>query len=308
MKDLPVLVPVLTEDEAKRYSDAWGPVITSRAEFKIDLTRGWKTFRLNQEAADFFITDFLQAVAGGEYSTTPPIPARYLKRTFVASAVSAHVDYLKAEFSKLTKKATPDDKDKWTKELLRRRAATRQRTVSVADLQSSFNQSNLEQTLEGRREIVSDPAFGLQRHAMLLNRLKPVHVSPDEPAVPSVGVECRTYHIKEALWQSRGYKTFMRGIDKIRIAKRAKDDTGGNAPCQRIELRVPTTVNSKAPKGLWRNCYDEDWLRGLRLHEYNGLEIIDDDYEFSLDPRPFPPPPTSSPHHPQQPTTSRPRC
>ncbi|KAI0779618.1 hypothetical protein C8Q74DRAFT_1217087 [Fomes fomentarius] len=129
MKDLPVPVPALTEDEAKQYSDARGPVITSCAEFKIDLSRGWKTFRLNQEAADFFITDFLNAVAGGEYSTTP-IPTRYLKRMFVASAVSAHVDYLKVKFSKLMKKATPDNKDKWMKELLRRRAATRQQTTS----------------------------------------------------------------------------------------------------------------------------------------------------------------------------------
>lgn len=159
----------------------------------------------------------------------------------------------------------------------------------------------MKQTLEGRREVVSDPAFGLERHAVLLNKLMPVHVSPDEPAVPGVGMDCRTYHIIEALWQSRPYKTFMRGIDGLRNAKRAREDKGGNRPRQRLELREPNTVNSKAPKGLWRNCYDADWLTHLKTltpHLYNALEVIEEDYDFSLDPRPLPPPP-------QQPATPR---
>ncbi len=137
----------------------------------------------------------------------------------------------------------------------------------------------------------------------------PIHVSPDEPAVPSAGMECRVYHITEALWQSRSYKTFMRGIDSLRNAKRTKDKTGGNSPRLRVELREPRTVNSKAPKGLWRNCYDENWLKNLPPHEYNVLEIIDDLYEFNLDPRPFPPsPPTRTPYPRQGPTASGSRC
>ena len=34
--------------------------------------------------------------------------------------------------------------------------------------------------------------------------------------------------------------------------------------------------------GLWRNCYDRTWLAGRKEWEIEVLQIIDEDYDFTL--------------------------
>ncbi len=85
------------------------------------------------------------------------------------------------------------------------------------------------------------------------------------------------------MWQSRDYKDFMHGLDKIwKMNRRSK---GGNLPRKRIELADPTWVDSEAPPGLWRNCYDDEWLRKQPHQKRIELRIINEEYDFSLDPR-----------------------
>ncbi|KAI0738694.1 hypothetical protein C8Q80DRAFT_1113287, partial [Daedaleopsis nitida] len=120
----------------------------------------------------------------------------------------------------------------------------------------------------------------LLRHCALLSKLKPAHVSPDKPADPD-NPDCRKFHIIEARWQSKAYKTFMRDIDKKSAQSRA--NKSGNKRRERIELAIPETINSEAPVGLWRNCYDVMWLKSLEPHEFHALEVIEDEYDFSLE-------------------------
>ncbi|KAI0709156.1 hypothetical protein C8Q76DRAFT_626546, partial [Earliella scabrosa] len=121
----------------------------------------------------------------------------------------------------------------------------------------------------------------LRRHCLLLSKLEPGHVSPDEPAVPG-DPSCRTFFILEAEWQSQEYKAFMRGgLDKM--LKAARKSSGGNQPRERLERPEPKVVNSRAPRGLWRNCYSQAWLQKLMPHQHHALQIIDEDYDFSLD-------------------------
>ena len=56
-------------------------------------------------------------------------------------------------------------------------------------------------------------------------------------------------------------------------------------------------MDSRAPKGLWQNCYNQSWLNALPGHIRARLNIIDSDYDFSLptyrkpryvDPKDFP--------------------
>ena len=75
----------------------------------------------------------------------------------------------------------------------------------------------------------------------------------------------------------------MRDIDKLREARCGQTAKSGNKPRQRVELAQPKTINSPAPKGLWRNCYDPQWLARLPQHEQSALNIIDEDYDFSLE-------------------------
>lgn len=136
---------------------------------------------------------------------------------------------------------------------------------------------------------MTDPCYGLRRHVGLLKKLQPKHVSPDEPVVPN-DRHCWTFHIVEAKWQSQAYKRFMRGLDELRANGRAvaigDHNPGGNVPRSRVELLHPKLVASPAPKGLWQNCYDSDWLRQLQPFQYEALEVIERDYDFSLDRRP----------------------
>ena len=60
--------------------------------------------------------------------------------------------------------------------------------------------------------------------------------------------------------------------------------TPGNPPRTRIEKENQVTRGT-VPVGLWRNCYDADWLAGQRAYMVEDLDIIDAD--FDLTPPPF---------------------
>ncbi len=131
-KDLPKRCPRLTAEQFAAYTTASVPVITSRETFTMDLSRPW-SFGLNQEAADFFITDFLRAIAGGAFDR-PPIPPRYLTREQIARALKGHIDYLTAEFRRLTRELTEEERREQKARAEKRKATTRQSTASTSPI------------------------------------------------------------------------------------------------------------------------------------------------------------------------------
>lgn len=96
----------------------------------------------------------------------------------------------------------------------------------------------------------------------------------------------RVYFIVDAAWQSGGLKTFVRMLDQWNISdwrqKIGDKLPGGNAPRKRVELAKPRVVDSLAPPGLWRNCYDERWLESLNPVPRARLNVVDSDYDFLL--------------------------
>ena len=96
----------------------------------------------------------------------------------------------------------------------------------------------------------------------------------------------RVFFIVEAAWQSEPFKRFVRTLDEWNIEdwRQKVGDIlpGGNSPRRRVALATPRVVNSPAPIGLWRNCYDPGWLKKLKGHVRERLQIIDEDYDFSL--------------------------
>ncbi|KAI0716866.1 hypothetical protein C8Q76DRAFT_575933, partial [Earliella scabrosa] len=130
----------------------------------------------------------------------------------------------------------------------------------------------------------------LDRHWILFDMLKPVHMSGDEAVTMGPGDDRqkhpRVYHIVEAAWQSEEFKAFVRALDewniedwRVKVGERLR---GGNSPRERIALAKPRVINSAAPQGLWRNCYSPSWLASLKPHARERLQIIDEDYDFSL--------------------------
>ncbi|KAH9846926.1 hypothetical protein C2E23DRAFT_742842 [Lenzites betulinus] len=129
---------------------------------------------------------------------------------------------------------------------------------------------------------------GLARHSLLFDRLLPQNMSGDETdgetrALPMV------YRIVESRWQSIELKTFLRALDakyrhgweKPRPGQRA---TGGNPPRTRVLREGSRVEDGYAPAGLWRNCYDPDWLRGLEPYQRRALKIIGANYDFDMTP------------------------
>ena len=99
-------------------------------------------------------------------------------------------------------------------------------------------------------------------------------------------VHPQVYQIVEAAWQSREFKTFARDLEVWNIDDWRLDNggrlPGGSSPRKRIALEKPRIVDSKAPVGLWRNCYNPRWLKRLKGPQKQGLHIIDEDFDFTL--------------------------
>ncbi|KAI0654539.1 hypothetical protein C8Q70DRAFT_925541 [Cubamyces menziesii] len=128
--------------------------------------------------------------------------------------------------------------------------------------------------------------MGLERHSVLFDKLSPQNMSGDETDGPSRKLPM-AYRIIEASWQSDALKTFFRALDvkyrrdweKPKGLQRAK---GGNAPRTRITRADGRIEVGYAPCGLWRNCYNEEWLRSLASYQKRALQIVNSDYDFDL--------------------------
>ncbi len=145
----------------------------------------------------------------------------------------------------------------------------------------------MSQTYKVRVKVIDNHNF--INHVELFEMLQPCHMSGDEAVVAEEDdrqLLPHVFHIVEAAWQSKEFKVFVRTLDDWNIEdqrqKTGESQSGGNCPRRRIEKADPSVVNSRAPIGLWRNCYDEEWLRSLKPHVRERLNIIPDDYNFSL--------------------------
>ena len=128
------------------------------------------------------------------------------------------------------------------------------------------------------------------QHRRLFTILRPCHMSGDETD-GEMKQHFPKFRIIASRWQSLALRTFLWALDAIYrdmwaapIGKRA---TAGNPPRYRIpDEREPSPEEDKsiAPIGLWRNCYDPDFLASLKPHVRASLHIIDSDYDFSLEP------------------------
>ncbi|PIL35031.1 hypothetical protein GSI_02818 [Ganoderma sinense ZZ0214-1] len=134
----------------------------------------------------------------------------------------------------------------------------------------------------------------LDHHLVLFDDIEAAHLSSDEPAFGTDDRQSqfKLYYIIEAAWQSQDFKKFVWALDQWYLyyarPKVGMKQRGGNLP--RVREALPKgkarVVDSIAPRGLWRNCYDEDWLKNLKVSEREDLNMRDEDYDFTLPPPP----------------------
>ena len=93
------------------------------------------------------------------------------------------------------------------------------------------------------------------------------------------------FRILPANWQSAEFRNFLWEIDRMYredwAAPVTNQATGGNPPRQRV-LREGSSEDGVAPSGLWRNCYDREWLSIQASHIIRELEVVDADYDFTF--------------------------
>ena len=94
------------------------------------------------------------------------------------------------------------------------------------------------------------------------------------------------FFIHRVLWMSDELRNFLRALDRLHIwdfeTKILRSRAGGSAPRERVEANPIRSELGNPAKGLWRNCYNPDWLATLKPHEYRALRIIEEDYDFTL--------------------------
>ncbi|KAH9896048.1 hypothetical protein C8Q73DRAFT_628939, partial [Cubamyces lactineus] len=121
----------------------------------------------------------------------------------------------------------------------------------------------------------------------LFARLKAEHMSGDETDRDEGGKKIHppSFTVTEAEWPSKKYKGLMRKLGQWQNEDWKNptldgDYKGGSGPRQRHY--VGKIVSAPAPKGLWRNCYSKRWKAKLKPHQLRALEMVDEDYDFTL--------------------------
>ena len=119
-----------------------------------------------------------------------------------------------------------------------------------------------------------------QQHRALFRLLEACNMSGDETDGAEKTHPPR-WRIIIAKWQSRELRNFLWTLDRMYREDWARRRSGGNPPRERV-LRDGYEQEGVAPSGLWRNCYDKDWLATQPDYIVRELEIIDKDYNFTL--------------------------
>ncbi len=121
-------------------------------------------------------------------------------------------------------------------------------------------------------------------------KFAPPHVELDEPAgfrIDKNGKKHCIFNMIRPAWQSDLFWKFMKDLDGLK-GQADEDAIGasrkpGALARDRVELVQPKVVDTAALKGLWKNCYNEVWLANLKLPCCRVLEVMEENYDFSLE-------------------------
>ena len=87
-------------------------------------------------------------------------------------------------------------------------------------------------------------------------------------------------------WRSQELQDFLWRLDDVQdeVSKRPVGNRRHGPQRGRRRLRTNLKINkaSTAPPNLPRNCYRPSWLKVLRTYQLRQLNIVDDNYDFSI--------------------------
>ncbi|KAL7280905.1 hypothetical protein ACG7TL_005849 [Trametes sanguinea] len=258
------LYPPLTEDEITRYLARDPEIVCTATNFRIDFKQPWKKFAFNKEARAVFIDRFFARISGGAFSSKPT-PQHLLTHEIIGEILDKHMNYCRQRWRRSEKPPTSADLEKRAK-----RASQRSRQQTL---------------LESRH--VACRRRGLTRHTWMFSVLEAAHMSADETDGPEKK-HPPMFQIVAARWQSQQLKDFLWKLDIMYREDWAKPRhrraMAGNAPRVRIlpQQGEGTSEVGIVPFGLPRNFYDGAWLATLPPYAREELDIIDEEYDFSI--------------------------
>lgn len=277
---LPVSFPSLTEDEVDEYLA--GTLQCTVDNFRVDFVRKWKVFGFNKVARMVAIASFLRKVEGGSFLTNPS-PEHLLTQDSIGKVIDVYMKRLRQLYRDAVNPPTQKKKD-----AIKRRACQVSRmgmvcyTPPVPDVSRLLRPFG--QSYRDRRFVVL--YLGEGRHRILFDRLSAANMSEDETDGDTVE-HPPVYRIVIAEWQSEDFKLFLWALDALyRIHWKAPPTSrrkSGNPPRTWVLRDSCKTIRGTAAPGLWRNCYNKQWLNKLKPHELAELDIQEGIYDFSLD-------------------------
>ncbi|KAI0646433.1 hypothetical protein C8Q79DRAFT_926398 [Trametes meyenii] len=277
-KDLVSSHPPLTEDELMAFRT--GRRRLTEENFRIDFIQDWKRHPFNLSARDIFVQNILRCIKGGGFDfDAEQIPL--ITEAHVESVLDGHMEYCRRKYREAYNLHTwnADDADDAEK------IAEQEEKLLKEKRRKAIN-SRKQTLFDARLAVITE--MGLERHMALFDRLLAQNMSGDETDGPQRKLPM-IYRIIESRWQSAALKTFLRALDAMYRAawvtpQPGQRATGGNAPRTRVVRSGGPIEEGYAPAGLWRNCYDQEWLRSLQPYQRRALKVMNADYEFDLTP------------------------
>ncbi|OJT09988.1 hypothetical protein TRAPUB_13528 [Trametes pubescens] len=262
-QELAARFPPLTDEEVESYMTPDGKVVCSPDNYRIDFEHPWKKFKFNIEAREVAIRTFVRKAESGAFANDP-VPPELLTPEAVGKVLDVYMNTLRRTYRDRQKPPSQETLDE-----AKRRASQTSRT----------------NTIYRARRFITLNTPRLRRHACLFERLSAVNMSGDETDGSQVH-HPPVYRIVIAVWQSLELRTFLWILDLWYIERWENPPhgrrTGGNPPRTRVLRGDSKRVRGVAPVGLWRNCYNAEWLATLSGWEVDLLEIVDEDYPFGL--------------------------
>ncbi|KAJ8457003.1 hypothetical protein ONZ51_g11788 [Trametes cubensis] len=279
-KELVSRSPPLTDEEAEAYQTGRFLCPCTENTFRIDFIHDWKRFPFNLASRDFFVQNMLKTIKGGGFEFDAAV-IPFIIQAHVEHVLDSHMDYCRRKYREAYNLHTWDAKDPDDAEMIAEQEAKMEK-----DKKRKAINSRKKTLFNARLTVILE--MGLGRHLILFDRLLPQNMSGDETDGPR-RVLPMTYRVVESRWQSVALKSFLRALDAMyredwerpRHGQRAK---GGNPPRTRLIRAGGPVEDGYAPVGLWRNCYDSEWLKNLPSYQRRALKIINADYDFDVTP------------------------
>ncbi|PIL31027.1 hypothetical protein GSI_05721 [Ganoderma sinense ZZ0214-1] len=254
--------PTLTAQQLQDYKlrkDYIVPTVSNN--FRPDFHLPWKRHPFNKENREVFIDKFLARIEGGAYFKNPT-PEEMLTRECIGFVLDNHMRYCR---------------DRWRRSL---HPLSPERAAEVA---KEGAQRSRRRTLHQSREVLI-VRRGYTKHRNLIRLLDPCNMSGDE--TDGEKTTDSDYRIITSRWQSQELRNFLWTIDAHYRQDWANPThrraMGGNRPRTRVLRQDGRSEGGIAPIGLWRNCYDQEWLDDQPAYIIRELEVVDEDYDFSI--------------------------